>query len=100
MMDTRTQLGVEDKKKSNALVKFFKNFSNLNVTNYILAYILLGVTSVVILVLYQYYVNAIPPPNEFLNDVFKIIILELLGMVAIAIADNLRGSRKEVETYE
>lgn len=100
MMDTRTQLGVEDKKKSNALVKFFKNFSNLNVTNYILAYILLGVTSVVILVLYQYYVNAIPPPNEFLNDVFKIIILELLGMVAIAIADNLRGSGKEVETYE
>lgn len=100
MMDTRTQLGVEDKKKSNALVKFFKNFSNLNVTNYILAYILLGVTSVVILVLYQYYVNAIPPPNEFLNDVFKIIILELLGMVAIAVADNLRGSGKEVETYE
>lgn len=77
-----------------------KVFGNANLTNYLLAYLFILITSVTVIVLYQYYVNAIPPPNEFLNQFFTTAIVELVAMAVIAISKNVVSKRKEVEEYE
>ena len=63
-----------------------KRFSNTNITNYILAFLFVMIVVVSTLVFYQYYVNDIYPPNEFLTVLFGTVFVEFVAMAGIAIA--------------
>ena len=76
-----------------------KRFSNANITNYILAFLFVMVVVVSTLVFYQYYVNGVYPPNEFLTVLFGTVFVEFIAMAGIAISKNI-GKEKEEEYYE
>lgn len=65
-------------------------FSNKNITNYVLAFILVTVSAISIMVFYQYYAHDKFPPDEFLKLVFNTVILELFAMAGISISKNIR----------